>query len=280
MIYSLLPSGVIHGCHERKSKCGDGTFPLVYSDIEQSIPESDWGYIAGDNFPRGGNVRSRGGDGSCSSNVAATLLEGVRASAGLPFIEFSATPLYDWVKSTARPGSSIDENLLAVSKEGLLPVTTVEWMDIPDFASLVTALSSGLLVGFGVTWGHGGHAVVGTSVQRNGSRYEIEFQNSLGIHWGTRGCGRMDRSQVEAGIQRYGAWAGRVPVDTPKVKVLDEVIKESQAKNYERGTFPVVAVVKPVTEGTEDAKSLDSCIAGGYLLGCDHGGPSGDDTAG
>ncbi len=301
-----MPNGILHGCLKRTSKCGDGTFPVVFSDVHKSIPESDWGDLLGKITvrPQVKKVKSQGGEGSCASNMAASTYEMVRQIAGLPFMEFSAMSLYKRVGSSAMSGSGIDENLRAIAKDGILPITgtegfehthpargfrlslpkgwrdtakafkLVEWMDIPDFASFVTALLKGFPVAYGVTWGRGGHAITGTEVIRPARAFEIEFLNSWGKSWGDKGFGTMGRSQVTAGIKRFGAWAARVPLmgdSLPEKKASSRVIEipdvkfvsASPVEGHEQSTS-----VGLVEKGEPNA--LDDSVA------CDCGG---DDAA-
>ncbi len=271
-----MPSGIPGGCLKRTSKCGDGTFPIVFSDVHKSIPESDWGDLIGTITvrPQVKQVKNQNGEGSCSSNAAASCLEIVRQVAGLPFIELSAMSIYKRVGSSAMGGSGIDENLLAISRDGVLPVTgtegfehthprigfskplppgwkktgalfrLVEWMDVPDFKSFVTALFKGFAIGYGVRWGRRGHAITGVQVIRPNRNFEIEFLNSWKASWGDKGFGQMGRDQVTAGIKRYGAWAARVPL-------MGDDLPEKKAKS--RASSKPRSVEEPVAKGVSDA---------------------------
>lgn len=236
MIYRIMPEGKAAGCLPRRTRLGQ-LFPRLADKIDL-IPESQWKDRAAEVSlkPYVPIVHDQDGVGSCASNAATACLEIVRQAAGLPFVHLSPASLYKQVNGGVDAGSSIDDNLQAISRNGVLPVSLwgdeiswrksfpqdwkaeaakyrlTEWYDIGTWDEFVTAVLLGFPVCYGVWWGGGGHAICAVSVVYENSQPAIRFLNSWGTDWGDAGFGTMSQKQVATGISYFGAWAARVPV--------------------------------------------------------------------
>ena len=87
---------------------------------------------------------------------------------------------------------------------------------VPDFEAGTWMLFRGFPILFGVTWGTGGHAIMGVAVVKDRSGWGWKFANSHGVNFGTNGFGVLYEKQIASGIKnRYGAAAFRAPTHLP-----------------------------------------------------------------
>jgi hypothetical protein len=220
----------------RKSRCGDGKFPV--STV--SIPRSQWSAFLGSNgvslmdlSTKVKEIKDQGSTPSCASQMAVGAIQIVRRWNGQVFKSLSAASIFHFVGGAR--GSSIDDNLEYAKTTG--PCTTalwanndwrsnppagykdegklyriIEWDDCPDFDSATSVLLSGRPIAFGVDWeGGGGHAIVGVALVKTSTGYGWKILNSWGTDYGTKGFGVLPEKQISRGIiDRYGAWAPRV----------------------------------------------------------------------
>lgn len=236
MLYRVVPQDKALGCLPRQTRLGE-LFPRLAEKIDL-IPERQWKERASQVTlkPYVPVVHDQDGVGSCASNAATSCLEIVRQVAGLPFVHLSPASLYKQVNGGVDRGSSIDANLQAISRNGVLPVSVwgdeiswrkafpanwkeeaakyrlTEWYDIGTWEEFVTAVLLGFPVCYGVWWGGGGHAICAVALVYENNQPAVRFLNSWGTRWGEGGFGTMSRNQVVTGMNYFGAWAARVPV--------------------------------------------------------------------
>ncbi|MBU2048630.1 MAG: hypothetical protein KKH61_06600 [Gammaproteobacteria bacterium] len=230
----VLPKGKALGCLPRSTQVGE-VWPLL-RDAVPLVPKSEWEARLAQAPNLASHVRKikdQDGVGSCAANAASTTVEIARDAAGLPFVELSAASLYKQVNGGRDQGSAIDDNLEALKSVGVVPVgfwggennwrqreptgfaqeakkfRVLEWFDLPDFDSFISALFLGFPVCYGVFWEGGGHAICAVKPIKDASGWGCRFANSWG-DWGEAGFGTMYEPQISRGIRAFGAWCTRV----------------------------------------------------------------------
>ena len=202
------PAGIAFGALPRKTKYGDGTFPL-HSHRWPLIPRSEWRPASlNRHVPR---ILSQL-DGMCTRNASVLGIEAERSMRG----RGDNPPLsaeYHYLRHNLwGVGSSLDDALIELQQEGTISLADCggvqmrsraefphdheilaeqnrlfEAIDLnADFDAVATALQRRHPCLVGVRWeGGGGHAVLATQlleVQRG--RWAIRGPNSWGEEWG------------------------------------------------------------------------------------------------
>jgi hypothetical protein len=100
-------------------------FPLLADDLD--VPESQWFDVDFSHLlPR---VTYQDGIGSCASESAVGVLEGIRAAQGLPCVALSPGHLYGRVNGGRDQGSMLSDNLTKITGEGVAPSSLVGHLD-------------------------------------------------------------------------------------------------------------------------------------------------------
>lgn len=149
-------------------------------------PEDEWPIRAGIGRkivkPHCGPIK-RQQFNDCTCNMATNLVENVRSQMKLPFVELSATAVYNHINGGRDAGSNLQDAADYIKQVGCVPVSMwpatvwrmsepagykemaakfrgLEWIDVPNAAGVITGIGwYGKPVGIGVQWGWGGHAI-------------------------------------------------------------------------------------------------------------------------
>jgi len=228
----IIPPGKASGCLPRKSKFGDVC--KVFSEEIEVIPIAHWDELIGEvslrlDVPI---IFDQDGVGSCATESATQSVQVVREVNGLEFVELNPWFVYHTTSEGSDSGSSIDDNLVFIRKNGVAPVSvwprSKGWKAEPsdeakkealkyridEFYDIATweEFGSALLMGFPVVFGYSGHSVLAVELL---SKNKLLYANSWDESWGDKGFGILSSSSIHWG---YGAWATR-SVTIPDIHV-------------------------------------------------------------
>lgn len=220
----VFPKGRKPLCLPRKTSFGRCFAPA--SEKIKLIPRSKWAEYAGriSLRPFVKTILDQDGVGSCATEASGQSVMVARALAGLPHVDLNPWFIYQKTSGGWDRGSSIDENLEFILKNGIAPESVWPrdkgWQTKPSDAAYEAALAfrdievfdiasidemvSALLTGCAVVYGSKGHAVVKIEHLDDDKGLDV---NSWGTDWKDGGFGVW--ASYRAVNFSYGAFAVR-----------------------------------------------------------------------